>query len=270
MDSDSDVLSHFGVLDELIQMIYQGASKFVVISEADDVRWTVHLGLSGSNARWWKGTWDARDIRKIADSHSSRNALQTFATRLADAFVQGELHVGNWSPNTSGSINLTIGTTTKAPTHIDLHELSLQDAVNFSARMFTSIALQAQSRRCRLHSTGSTLPPPPPALPPAEKSGEEELRRLQAEPEAQHQAASSSASTSGVRLKRKAEEAEEKVHVLETQLARARTAGPTSDSSKLVSKTVPAAVPARKGASLANPTRKARKYQALEFDDDDE
>lgn len=66
MESESDVLSHFGVLDELIQVVYQGASRFAVISEVDDMRWMVHVGLSEDNARWWRGQWSVQDIRKVA------------------------------------------------------------------------------------------------------------------------------------------------------------------------------------------------------------
>ena len=65
-DSDADILSHFSVLDELIQLIYQGAEKFVVLSAADDDSWTVHVGLSSSDdGRWWKGSWQEKDIRKF-------------------------------------------------------------------------------------------------------------------------------------------------------------------------------------------------------------
>ncbi|OCH92498.1 hypothetical protein OBBRIDRAFT_726699 [Obba rivulosa] len=269
MEAEPDILSHFGMLDELIQVIYQGASRFVIISEVDDVQWTVHIGLSGDNARWWRGKWSADDIRKVAGSHTSGKALGAFADRLANAFVQGDLYIGNWSPNTTKETNLTIGTAAKAPMHIDLHELSPQEAATFSVRVFTSIALQAQSRKCQLHPTGGVQPPS--AVQTSDGKAEEEIRRLRAELEkATRQAASSTASTSDVGYKRKAEEAEEEVHTLKTQLATARAGSPALDSSKLRSKTVPAAVPARKGASLANPTRKARKYQALEFDDDGE
>lgn len=63
--SEQDILSHFASLDELIQLIYQGAHKFVVISSVGELSWDVHLGLTGPNGRWWKGKWTERDIQQF-------------------------------------------------------------------------------------------------------------------------------------------------------------------------------------------------------------
>ena len=64
--SDSDAVSAFSSLDELIQVIYQGSSRFVVLSSTDDTSWRVRLGLSDSNGRWWEGRWGEKEIRKAA------------------------------------------------------------------------------------------------------------------------------------------------------------------------------------------------------------
>lgn len=58
----SAALSHFGILDELIQIIYQGFERFVLLSKIDDESWTVHVGLQGPEGRWWRGCWLDRDI----------------------------------------------------------------------------------------------------------------------------------------------------------------------------------------------------------------
>ncbi len=63
--SDFDFISDFSALDELIQLIYQGSYKFVLISSVDSVSWTIHLGLTGSEGRWWKGKWTEKDIDKF-------------------------------------------------------------------------------------------------------------------------------------------------------------------------------------------------------------
>lgn len=67
MDSSDDdsFSSHFAALDELVQLIYQGPSKFVVLSSVNDAGWTVHLGLTGHSGRWWKGTWTEKDVDKF-------------------------------------------------------------------------------------------------------------------------------------------------------------------------------------------------------------
>lgn len=77
----SDALLNFACLDELIQLIYQGASKFVVLSRVDDDSWTVHLALSGSEGRWWRARWTEREILDgvvglLAYSPSSRLTRQ--------------------------------------------------------------------------------------------------------------------------------------------------------------------------------------------------
>jgi hypothetical protein len=61
----SDTLAHFGCLDELIQVVYQGVYRFLVLSNVDDEKWTVHLGLSGADGRWWRGSWFEADILQI-------------------------------------------------------------------------------------------------------------------------------------------------------------------------------------------------------------
>lgn len=65
MSSDSDTISHFTPLDELIQVIYQGSSRFVIISSVDDAAWTVHVGLTGDDGRWWQGRWTEKDVREV-------------------------------------------------------------------------------------------------------------------------------------------------------------------------------------------------------------
>lgn len=124
-DSDADVLSHFSVLDELIQLIYQGAEKFVVLSAADDDSWTVHVGLSSSDdGRWWKGSWQEKDVRKfvvcflldvfvspaelfVQGQKTSSIVLESFAERLAQTFVQGDLEIGGWSSEKDAEISVS-------------------------------------------------------------------------------------------------------------------------------------------------------------------
>jgi len=60
-----DVLSRFGGLDELIQVIYQGFDRFIVLSAVNESTWTVYVGLKGPEGRWWRGSWSARDITQF-------------------------------------------------------------------------------------------------------------------------------------------------------------------------------------------------------------
>jgi len=59
---------YFSALDEMIQIVYQGSAKFVLMSRVDYISWTVHLGLSGPEGRWWRGKWTDEDVKAIAVS----------------------------------------------------------------------------------------------------------------------------------------------------------------------------------------------------------
>ena len=67
--------SQFGALDELIQLIYQGPSKFVVLSSVSDAGWSIHLGLTGSGGRWWEGKWTEKDFNNFVVRTALRAVL---------------------------------------------------------------------------------------------------------------------------------------------------------------------------------------------------
>ncbi|KIM86926.1 hypothetical protein PILCRDRAFT_773555 [Piloderma croceum F 1598] len=122
----SDVLSHFGALDELIQIIYKGVKHFVLLSNIDNVSWTIHLGLQGPEGRWWRGRWLEKDILHLTvclflsqyaltrplkayqGSKASEVILEGFADKLADIIVKGQLSIGNWSSERDAKINISV------------------------------------------------------------------------------------------------------------------------------------------------------------------
>ncbi|KDQ49384.1 hypothetical protein JAAARDRAFT_143571 [Jaapia argillacea MUCL 33604] len=244
----SDTLSHFSVLDELIQLIYQGSSRFVVVSNVDDNFWTVHVGLSGKEGRWWRGRWAEDDILRVIGTKSSSHLLESFASGLADALVQGELHIGDWVPEKGASINLILGPSAKRPLKVTLVELSPEEGAAFATSQFIAIALQAQSRRCRLHPsafeasipTTSTLPAPARMSRPAGSgcSAEDEARQ-------------------------------EEIKKLRAELAKANSQKALPPKSKPLPAASNSTPRPTKGSSLANPNKKARKFKELEFEDDD-
>lgn len=64
-----DVFSNFGALNELVQVVYQGSSRFVLLSQVDDASWKLHVGLSGPGGRWWSGKWTSESVLSIAVSY---------------------------------------------------------------------------------------------------------------------------------------------------------------------------------------------------------
>lgn len=116
---------YFSALDELIQIIYQGSAKFVLLSRVDYTSWTVHLGLSGPEGRWWRGKWADEDVKAITVSLGRRSTrsqvtqlantqgpkptedmLEAFGERLANTIVTTNLIIGNWNPEKGAKINV--------------------------------------------------------------------------------------------------------------------------------------------------------------------
>jgi hypothetical protein len=94
----TDILQHFGCLDELTQVIYQGFSRFIILSNVHDQNWMVHLALLGSEGRWWRGV---ADVDQVLKSKLSSESLDAFATRLLTMFINGELQVDNGNAETN-------------------------------------------------------------------------------------------------------------------------------------------------------------------------
>ncbi|KAF8200751.1 hypothetical protein BJ912DRAFT_947063 [Pholiota molesta] len=270
----SDVLAHFGCLDELTQVIYQGVYKFVVLSTVSDDVWTVHVGLSGHQGRWWHGSWSEDDIHENFGSKLSDILLEACAEKLANLFIQGEICISDWSPEKGANIKLTFGPTSKKPMQIALVEMSTEEAAAYATKVFIDIALQAQSRKCRLYPSAADYPTLPPVNAPPSASS---LKRKERSPEIQSglterkavgtkhkhfETQKSSAAPSDTKVIPAA-----KNHQLKPELQPKSGTSGSSGSSQ----TQPTNVVRRpKGASLANPTKKARKYQAIEFESDEE
>ncbi|RPD78329.1 hypothetical protein L226DRAFT_558303 [Lentinus tigrinus ALCF2SS1-7] len=286
MSSDSDVISHFSPLDELIQVIYQGSARFVILSSVDDASWMVHVGLTGNEGRWWRGRWTDKDVKKQFGSSVSSFLLESAVEKMADTFVQGQVTIGDWSPSKGANIELVLGTSAKTPIRVQLAELDPAEAAAYATKVFTEIALQAQSRRCRLHpstsayesskvdalaagtsssrKTASRRTPSPEPAPRTKHSSPHKTKDKGKDKEDSRPAVEN-------RYKRKAEEAEEQIEALKAELEKTKRKQDAimTEPSKLLPRSKVAAVTRPKGASLANPAKKARKYQALEFEDDE-
>ncbi|KAI0686854.1 hypothetical protein BC835DRAFT_432649 [Cytidiella melzeri] len=286
-DSEFDMISHFGAVDELIQLIYQGTNKFVLISAVDGAHWTLHLGLTGAEGRWWKGNWTEKDIfRFLGNTSASNKLVETFSERLADNIVKGELFIGNWSTESGAEITLTLNPSAKSPVHIPLGQLDPIEAAAYASKILAEIANQAQkSRSCHLYPSGNLATPyheplnprrawrTPVALTPALTTSTASSSKREASLGHTEKTAKSSRHAATL-----AEvEADEQIKELKAELARAHqevkdakrkveTAQPDNLLASRAKTAVPAARPV-KGASLANPNKKARRYQAMEFED---
>ncbi|KAG2356357.1 hypothetical protein BDR07DRAFT_1300731 [Suillus spraguei] len=253
----TNVLSHFGVLDELVQVIYQGFDRFVVLSQVTESAWSIYLGLKGPEGRWWRGSWSAKHILDITNGvQSGPQVLENFAEKLRTTFVNGDLTIGEWADKDS-DINLTFGPNAKRPLHMALKELSPVEAASHATAVFIEIALQAQSRKCQLNPLFSP-------------------RNVAVIAESSH---ANSASTfpsrrtplgPGLPALVVNQGAERKIKAFEAELARSKERSPQSDTTSSKPSEPSASSRPPKGASLANPNKKARKYQVLEFESDED
>jgi len=306
--SDSDVVSSFSSLDELIQVIYQGSSRFVVISSIDETSWKVRLGLSDSNGRWWEGRWGEKEIRQAVTTASCSG--EALGDTLAAAFAQGEMYIGNWSSKKGAEIKFVLGTNTNHPAHVPLAEMTPEEAASFATQVFADIAIQAQGRKSRLHpSLFNPVSDKPPSAPTtstaktpnalesrdgsirkrsslaasktsamsaapsmSDQKAQEEIKSLKAELARERSRQYNLPASPTIKHKRKAEDDADKGQ--STRASQLRKEKSIQESSKLHSiakgNRSAAAVTAARGASLANPSKKARKYQSLEFGSDDD
>ncbi|KAH9485213.1 hypothetical protein JR316_0002120 [Psilocybe cubensis] len=260
----SDVLSNFGCLDELTQVIYQSIYKFVVLSTVTDDKWNIFIGLSGTQGRWWRGCWTEDDIHRIFGSKSSDKLLESFAEKLAEAFIEGEMCISDWSPDKGADIKFTLGPTSRKPMHVSLIEMSPEEAAAHATTIFIEIAVQAQSRKCRLYPSSSTEHTPQTFTPPTtvhNVSGglSSTSKRKETSPEPrprQESVERSPPKTSAIKVTK------------DTKLLKSHVKPPTRpqpgpSTQKPIAR-------AQKGASLANPNKKARTYKPIEFESDDE
>ncbi|KAJ6497807.1 hypothetical protein C8R45DRAFT_984302 [Mycena sanguinolenta] len=263
----TDIMSCFYALDELIQVIYQGMDKFVILSDVAD-KWNIHLGQTGPEGRWWSGSWSAADVRAIVGKSASETLVESFAGKLAESIVDGELSV-----TVEGErYKLTLGPASKKPMHVELKEMTSTEAAAYAADVFGMIALNAQARKSRLNPsaidfTSVSVPsrPPPTASSSNSKPATGNAKAPTDNDSEKKPAGKTEKNATGSSDKKAQDEIKALKAELEKQQQKKRHASPEEIPKA-------AAVPPRplKGASLANPNKKARKYQALEFESDDE
>jgi len=253
---------YFSSLDELIQIVYQGSAKFVLMSRVDYSSWTVHLGLSGPEGRWWRGRWNDEK-----GHNPNEDMLEAFGGRLANTIVTNDLTVGNWSAEKGAKINLTLGLSSKKPMTIDLAELSPSDAAAFATKEFLSIALEAQSRKCRLNPPTFGLPPPEPSY-IAKVSA---LNEDNGESRAPFKSSVEPVPASAVLFSDTRHESLKDKQQNSDQTPAKRPHGSPNPESKPVS-TQPArkSAPQPKTRGSGIPNKRARKVKAMEFESDDE
>lgn len=150
-------ISDFAPLDDLIQIIYQGFNKFVVISKVSDVAWTLNVALVGNEGRWWKGAWSNDDLFAFAGNNASETLVELHANRMAESLRKGELQITNWSSNKDAHIKvsgfkyssaikhfhicakLSFCGSYKPPVHIDLIEMTPQEACTTATARFVDV-----------------------------------------------------------------------------------------------------------------------------------
>ncbi|KAJ3810220.1 hypothetical protein F5876DRAFT_65803 [Lentinula aff. lateritia] len=257
----SSPLAHFSSLDDVIQVIYHLNRQLFLLSKVQNDEWVLHIGLLGSDSRWWRGKWDEEDVLAVAGSKSSSDDLLEMSEKLLEYIVQGELFLSGWSKESISfkarpfTSSLILGPSSDKPSHFQLNEISAEDAACYAAEVFCSIARDAQARKCQLYGPSfadvSTTHLNETVVPSSSESfansGLGTSIKKREEPKSKMVAEQPAPS------KKRKEQKEE-------------TQSPIPEA-KTKAKGAPKPI---KGASLANPTKKARKYQAVQFDSDED
>ncbi|KAJ3569837.1 hypothetical protein NP233_g4785 [Leucocoprinus birnbaumii] len=226
-------------------------------------------------------------MTKVTGPKPSEKLLETFVDKLVDSIVGGELHLADFSTEKGAKINLTFGSTNTKPVSMNLEELAPAEAAAHATNVFLEIALQAQSRKCRLHPSAFasiSVPSTRTSVGTSKVSGFDTDSRLDAE-KTKPTAGESSISN---RTTIKARNPELETNDVEMKTTEPGTGTRTlrseekekpkkrqhSPSEKArqpsIKPKAPTRPPAKAGASLANPNKKVRKIQAMEFESDDE
>ncbi|KAJ7502858.1 hypothetical protein B0H11DRAFT_1711981 [Mycena galericulata] len=262
----TNVMANFGALDEMVQVIYQGMDKFVVLSDVTDDKWNIHLGCTGPEGRWWRGSWRAADVLAIVGKSSSDTLLESFAEKLAETIVQGELHVEK-----GDRYKLTLGPTSKKPMHVALKEMSPVEAAAYATDVFTAIALQAQSRQSRLNPSAVSLVEASAAShAPPRATSSSDLKPTTGKSKATTDDGGNRKPTVTTTTGSSDSKAQQEIKALKAELVKQQQKKRHASPEEITPKPAAVAPRALKGASLANPNKKARKYQAIEFESDEE
>lgn len=242
-----DVFDNFAVLGGLIQVIYHSTACFVLLSRVEFNSWEIDLGLVGGDGRWWQGSWEKDDVYTFAGSKVTERALENFAAKIQQYIVSGELTINGWDDlEDREELQLQINPTGKSPVTMKLNKLPTKEGASKAMNTLKGIALQAQSRGCRLQ--GGAPPPPPPSTTPISKK-----RIVEESPPKEE-------------VDKELHAAQERIKRLESEVSFVKQTSLLEKEPPPVQKhTAPKPPP---GASRANPTRKKRKIIQAEFEDE--
>ena len=108
--TETDLFDALTALDDLIQVIYQGVDRFVLlsrlhlpfsfsaptISSEPSPHWDLYLGHA-DKARWWRAHWKEADVKGFVGPSASPALAEAFAENSAKAVINGELYVSGFS-----------------------------------------------------------------------------------------------------------------------------------------------------------------------------
>ncbi|KAJ7594683.1 hypothetical protein C8J56DRAFT_927381 [Mycena floridula] len=235
----------FSCLNGLAQVMYQGSDKLALFSDIDIDQGIWNINLVGKKSlRLWRGCWSDKDVVAMVGSKASEEMVASFANKLAASITQGDLSIQNWNEvadDARTDLKLILGPGAKKPLHVPMVELSAGEAAQYASELLFEIALMARKRGCQLE------PSLVPVVPIVAESQTSNRKKRRSSVERDPPPSSSK-------------------HPPRQKESRAESSSAKPDA--LSPKAKP--VRALKGASLANPNKKARHYVPIEFGSDDE
>jgi len=131
-------------LHGLIQVIYQGDSRFVLVSREDLIGWTLDLGLIGSARRqWWRSVKQLDEVKERIDY-------------IISGITGGQLYIKGWKGNVIETLELAIHPASDNPLSFNLNACTTGESEKLAEEILFEIGSQLRQHGSRFVPSTST------------------------------------------------------------------------------------------------------------------
>jgi len=132
-------------LHGLIQVIYQGDSRFVLVSREGLIGWTLDLGLVGSTHRkWWRSVKQLDEVEELIDY-------------IISGIAGGQLYIKGWKGDEIEELELAIYPASDNPLSFSLNAYTTGESEKLAEEILFEIGSQLRHHGSRFISLTSTM-----------------------------------------------------------------------------------------------------------------
>ncbi|KAF9512159.1 hypothetical protein BS47DRAFT_1097858 [Hydnum rufescens UP504] len=131
-------------LHGLIQVIYQGDSRFILVSREDLIGWTLDLGLVGSARRkWWRSVKQLDEVKELIDY-------------IISGIAGGQLYIKGWKGDEIEELELAIYPASDNPLSFSLNAYTTGESEKLAEEILFEIGSQLRHHGSRFIPLTST------------------------------------------------------------------------------------------------------------------